>query len=122
VNPSTAKPTNITLSANTVTAYQVPGITIGTLSTTDPNVNQSYTYQVLTFGNLFAVTGNTLKTDAILTVKTQTTYDVQIQVTDSLGLSFIKTLQVTVNPTVAGPTNITLSNAMVDANLPIGTP
>jgi hypothetical protein len=118
VNP--AQPTDITLSNSTIVAAQDVGTTVGTFSTTDPNVNQSFTYS-LTSGSitLFTITGNVLKTNTLFKVGVPTTYSLGVHVVDTLGLSFDKTFTITVNP--ANPTDITLSNSSVLGGQPAGT-
>ena len=127
VSPTTAAPTDIALTGSTATAYQTAGATIGTLSTTDPNVSQAFTYAVVAGPNsdLFTISGDKLVTNAVIPANTQTTYDVDVQTTDTAGLSFTKTFTLTVNPTTAAPTNIALSSVLAttyrDSGTTIGT-
>jgi hypothetical protein len=105
INPSAAPPTNISLSNTSVTAYQPVGTAIGTLNTTDPNAGQSFTYAVSgTNAGLFQVDNTgTLRTSTVFQNTAVATYQVQIQTTDTLGLSFSKTFTITVNPSASLP-------------------
>ena len=102
-------PTDIGLSDTTVTAYQPVATTVGTLSTTDTNTGQSWTYTLLgSNSTLFAIQGNILVTNTIFQVNMPTTYTIDVQTTDTLGLSYTKQFTITVNPTTANPTDIAL--------------
>jgi hypothetical protein len=121
VTPSTAPPTAINLSSSTVTAFRA-GTTVGTLSTTDPNVSQTFSYTLLTTGLPFAISGSNLVTTGPITVTTQTTYTLQIRTTDApLGQSATFPVTVTVNPSTAAPTAVSLSNSTVNAFQTTGT-
>src|SRR5262249_214605 len=109
VNP--AAPTHITLSNNTATAAQPAGTGVGPPSTTAHKPNQTFTYKVLTNTALFGISGNALVTETLFSVGSPTNYTVQVQTTDSLGLTFTKTFTVTVLP--APPTLILLGNKTV---------
>src|SRR5262249_37840293 len=121
VNPSTTPPTDITLSSSTTTAGSPVGTAVGTLSTTDPNAGVTHAYSILPGPNsdLFAIRGDTLQTNTVFTDTTPTTYDIQVQTTNTLGLSFIRTITITVNPAVVA--DITLSNDTITAAQPVGT-
>jgi hypothetical protein len=122
VNPSTAAPTDISLSNSTVTAYRAAGTVIGTLSTTDPNVDQTFSYTLSgANASLFQVVGDQLETNAVFQTTTQTSYSITVKTTDTLGLSDSKTFTITVNPSTASPTDITLSNSSVAAAQPTAT-
>jgi hypothetical protein len=119
VNISTTPPTDISLTTTgTVTAGSPVGTPIGTLTTTDPNVGVTQTYTIVpgTYSDLFTITGDTLQTNASLLPGT---YDIQIQTTDTLGLSYTQTISITVY--AAPPTDITLTNNTILGAQPLGT-
>ncbi len=119
VNP--APPTNITLSNTAVTAYRSSGTVVGTLSTTDPNAGQSFSYALSgTDASKFSISGGTLQTAAVFPVTTMTTYSITVTTTDSLGLTYAKPFTITVNPSTATPTDISLSNQSVASSQPAG--
>jgi hypothetical protein len=124
VNPSTTPPTDITLSNASVSAGRVAGTVIGVLGTTDPNAGQTFTYSLSgPNASAFTVdnTTGTLQTNAIFLIDTVQTYQLQVQTTDTLGLTFSKTFTITVNPSTTPPTDIGLSNTTISAGKPIGT-
>jgi hypothetical protein len=124
INPSTSPPTAITLSNNgTTTAGSPVGTPVGVLTATDPNVGVTQTYTILDgpHSGLFTITGDTLRTNKVFRNTHTKTYDLQVQTTDSLGLTFTTTLTITVNPGTTGPTAITLSNDTITGAQPVGT-
>src|SRR5262249_38482775 len=116
VYPSTAQPTDISLTYpdSHATAGEPTGTLVGTLTTTDPNVGQSYTYVIQgANSNLFTIANNTgtLLTNVILPNTPSVSYKLTIQSTNSLGLSVTRTITATVDPTP--PPQVTLSGAPV---------
>lgn len=83
-------PTKINLSNNRIDENQAAGVTVGTLSTEDPDPGDSHTYALATGAgdadnDLFRVEGSTLRTDALLDFEEQTVYSVRVRTTDSAG-------------------------------------
>jgi hypothetical protein len=110
-NPSTTPPTDVSLSGSG-SVLGLPGQTVGTLNTADPNLNQSFTYSLVGGdSSLFALNGNTLVTSAAFPASGQASYTVVVRSTDSLGLSVDKALTVTVSN--FPPTDIGLSSTTV---------
>jgi len=94
-------PTNITLSKNDVNENVAAGTAIGTLSTTDPDAGDTFTYSFVTgTGSTdnasFSLTGNTLKINASPDYETKSSYSVRIRSTDSRGESFEKAFVISV--------------------------
>ncbi|MDB5391851.1 MAG: cya 3, partial [Planctomycetaceae bacterium] len=120
-------PVDLQLSSSTLPEEQPVGTVIGTLSTTDPDVGDTFTYSlVIGTGSsdnaLFQITGNTLQTNAILNFETQQTYSIRIRTTDAGGLMTEKTFVITVSNVNEAPTSLTLSNDTLAERQPIGTP
>ncbi|SFI35079.1 cadherin domain-containing protein [Planctomicrobium piriforme] len=96
-----APPTDISLSANTVSEIASIGTTIGTLTATDADSPESFTYRLLTnvespANGLFLIDGDTLKTAGALNYEAVHQYSVDIEVTDSTAQTFVKTFTITV--------------------------
>jgi Bacterial Ig-like domain (group 1)/Putative Ig domain/WD40-like Beta Propeller Repeat len=123
VNPTTSTPTNITLSNTTITTDEPIGTTVGTITSTDPNVGQTVTYTLSgpAAGDFAIDSAGNLITTTVFTGTTTQTYSITVIATDSLGLSSSQTFTITVNPTTSAPTDITLSNDTVTAYRAIGT-
>jgi hypothetical protein len=88
-------PYAITLDNATVAANAAVGAVVGTLSTRDPDINQSFTY-VLSYnpGNKYAINGDKLIVNGPLTAGTDT---LNVTSTDQGGLSYTKTFTITVH-------------------------
>ncbi|MFJ7951950.1 immunoglobulin-like domain-containing protein [Lysinibacillus sp. NPDC096418] len=121
-----SSPTNILLSSSSAAENQAANTVIGTLSATDPDVGDTFTYSLVsgsgsTDNASFTINGNQLRTNASFDFETKSNYSVRIRVTDSGGLNFEKTFTINVTNVNEAPTNITLSSASVEENKPANT-
>jgi ELWxxDGT repeat protein len=96
-----AAPTNISLSSMTVSDHNTANAVLGTLSATDPNSSETFTYSLVsgtgsTDNSSFSITGNTLKIIPVSNSAVQSSYSVRIRVTDHGGLTFEKQFTITV--------------------------
>jgi CSLREA domain-containing protein len=118
-------PTDIGLSASSVAENQVSGTTVGTLSTTDPDAGDSFTYTLVSGTGdsdnaSFKIDGDSLKTAAAFDFETKSSYSIRIQTSDG-ALTFAKAFTISVTNANETPTAIDLSNSTVEENQPIGT-
>ncbi|MFN7806294.1 MAG: ELWxxDGT repeat protein, partial [Planctomycetaceae bacterium] len=119
-------PTNILLSAVSFAENQPSGTSVGTLSTTDPDTGDSFTYTLVS-GNgstdnaSFTIDGGTLKSTASFDYETQSSYAIRVRTTDQDGLWFEKEFIVSVNDVNETPFNIALSATSVAENQASGT-
>ena len=119
-------PTNITLSASSVAENKPVGTVVGTFTTTDPDVGQTFTYSLVagtgsTDNSSFTIVGNALQTAAIFNYEVKNSYSIRVQTTDNLGATFQKVFTITVTNVNEAPTDIILSASSVPENQPIGT-
>lgn len=121
-------PTDIALSDSDVDENVPVGTVVGTLSATDPDAGDTFTFNLVpgtgdTDNAAFSIVGNQLRTNAAVDYETQTSYSVRIGVTDRLGLSYDEVFTITVTDIVENlaPTDISLSNDVVAENQPAGT-
>ncbi|MCX5684958.1 MAG: SMP-30/gluconolactonase/LRE family protein, partial [Planctomycetota bacterium] len=94
-------PTDIALSSATVAENLPSGTTVGTLSTTDPDAGNTFTYALVggtgsTDNASFAVSGSTLLTAASFDYETKTSYSIRIRSTDQGGLYTEKAFTISV--------------------------
>uniref|UniRef100_UPI00404A5C55 Ig-like domain-containing protein n=1 Tax=Flavobacterium sp. TaxID=239 RepID=UPI00404A5C55 len=99
-SPNSA-PTAVALSASTVAENAVSGTTIGTLSATDVDAGDTFTYTLVsgtgsTDNASFSISGSTLKTAGVFDFETKASYSVRVRVTDTGGLTFERELTITV--------------------------
>ncbi len=119
------QPTNITLSASTITENNTAGATIGTLTATDEDAGDTHTF---TFAGgaddaAFTITGNTLTINGSADFETKPSYSIRIRATDSsVGmLTFEKNFTITVGNVVEGAPNTFNGNVITtipDHNAP----
>jgi CSLREA domain-containing protein len=98
---SNQAPTDIMLSNNKVAENMPSGALVGTLSTTDPNAGDTFTYSFAcaTLGaddNSFAIAGSDLNTAASFNFEVKKSYAICVRTTDLGGLFFDKNFTVTV--------------------------
>lgn len=96
-----APPTNINLSAVTIRENNAIGATIGTLSATDTDVNDTFTYSLVngtgsTDNASFTIAGTSLNAGIVFNALTKSSYSIRIRAIDAGGLSFEKTFVITV--------------------------
>ncbi|WP_162528382.1 cadherin repeat domain-containing protein, partial [Microcystis aeruginosa] len=126
--PGNQAPTNLALSATTVNENVPVNTVIGTFSTTDPDTGNSFTYSLIagtgdTDNTAFSIVGNQLQINNSPDFETKNSYSIRVKTTDQGGLSFEKTLTITVNdvnetPGNQAPTNLALSATTVNENVP----
>lgn len=127
-----AAPTVLALNPTSVVENLPAGTTVGTFSTTDPDVGDTHSYQLLPSSQypdnaFFAVSGSTLVTLRAFDAVSTPTFNVRAKSTDSGGLSVEQTFTISVTEdTTLPPINnanrfITLSNSVLAENQPIGT-
>ena len=118
-------PTNITLSNDSISENRPSNTVIGTLSTTDEDLGNTFVYSFANLvgnnNNLFTLTGNQLRTNSVLNYEQQSVYFVYVQSNDGNGGVYVKQFQINVKDSNDAPTNITLSNASITENKPVGS-
>ena len=127
-------PTDITLSTNAIGENNVVGAIVGTISTTDIDANETFTYSFCAGADnaSFTIDGSSLKANAVFDFETKSSYSVCIRTTDSGNVTFDKTItinitdgsdyvpQVTSSPvttsTLGAEYSYTLTGSDADAN------
>ena len=100
-----AAPTDITLSNSSVDQAGGANATVGTLTATDPDVGETFTFTLVsgtgdTHNSLFNISGNTLRANNAAALNAGTYY-VRIRVADSYNSSLDKAFAIMVTDTVA---------------------
>ncbi|MCB1431851.1 MAG: cadherin repeat domain-containing protein, partial [Alphaproteobacteria bacterium] len=116
---SNSAPTNISLSAAAIAENSTNGSIIGTLSTADPDANDTFSYMLLNnAGGRFAIQGNkiTVANGTLLNFEDQTSHQISVRVTDSGGNQIDRNFTISVTDVNEAPSNITISNATVVEN------
>jgi len=119
-------PTDMDLSDAAVPENQPSGTTVGTLSTTDPDTGDTFTYTLVsgsgdTDNGSFSITGDQLKTAASFDYETKNSYSVRVRTTDQVGLWYEEAFTINVTDVNEAPTDMALSPSSVAENEPSGT-
>ena len=124
VTPLTA-PTDITLS-NSAVGENSQGAIVGQLTTTDPDVGDTFTYTLVpgsgdTDNSLFYIEGDSFRVGTNLDYETSTTANVRIRTTDSHGEYFENAFIIGVQNYNEPPTDIVLSSSSIEENQLVGS-
>ncbi|NEP48604.1 MAG: hypothetical protein F6K65_07115 [Moorea sp. SIO3C2] len=109
-------PTDITLDGNSVKEFSNNGTTIANLSTEDVDGEDTHTYQLFDDPEgRFEIVGNQLKVKdgTLLDFDVNSSHDIKIRTTDSVGESYDKTFTIQVENQNNAPTDITLDGNSV---------
>ncbi len=115
--------TDIQLSSSSVEENKAVGTTVGTLSTTDPDAGETFTYTLVsgtgsTDNAQFTISGSSLKSAASFNFEAKSSYSIRIRSTDK-GSAFVEEqFTVTVTNLNEAPTDIQLSNNSIEENQP----
>ncbi len=118
VNDVGESPTDLVLSSSSIDSNSPLGAVVGTLSTTDPDEGDSFTYMLGSGNNAFTIVGDQLLTNSSLDFETQSSYSLRVQTTDSASNSFEEVLTINVNDVGESPTDLVLSSSSIDSNSP----
>jgi large repetitive protein len=121
-------PTNVSLSPSSVAENQPSGTEVGTLTSTDPDAGDTFTYSLVTGtgdtdNGSFTIAGDKLNTNAVFDFETKSNYSVRVQTDDGHSHTFSKQFTITVTDVAenVAPTDITFSNLSVAENQPSTT-
>ncbi len=123
-------PMDIILSPTSVAENSGANATVGTLSTTDPDVGNTFTYTLVSGdgdsnNEAFNISGATLRAVNSFDFETKSNYTVRVRTTDQGGLFTEKALTINVTNVNEVPTDIMLSNMSIaenaGANVAVGT-
>ena len=130
INNLNEAPTDIALSAGSINENVAANSTVGSLSSTDPDAGNTFTYTLVTgTGSTdnasFNISGSSLRITSSPDFETKSSYSVRVRTTDQGGLTYEKAFTITINDLNEAPTDITLSassiNENVAANSTVGT-
>lgn len=126
--PGTTIPRDILLSNSRIDENKPANSAIGTFSTTDPDVGDTFTYTLVagegsTDNAAFTIVNNELRLNGIPDFETKPTYSIRVRTRDVGGLTFEKVFTVNVNdlpetPGTTTPRDLLLSNNRIDENKP----
>jgi hypothetical protein len=126
IRPLNQAPTDLGLSSTTIAENVLAASVVGTLSTTDPNPGNTFTYSLVpgtgsTDNAAFTIAGNRLKINASPDFESKSSYSIRVRTTDQDGLSYEKALMVSVTDINEAPTSLILSNSITPENISLGS-
>ncbi|MFM2216931.1 MAG: Calcium-dependent protease precursor [Planctomycetota bacterium] len=115
-------PSDIAVSSNTTPENAGVNSLVGTLSTTDPDAGDTFTYTLVTGtgdtdNTAFNIDGSSLRASNNFDFETQSSYSLRIRSTDAAGLFFEKIVTVNVSNANEDPTDIALSSNTIAENI-----
>jgi ELWxxDGT repeat protein len=121
ITDSNQPPTDIALSSTSIPENAGANAVIGTLSTTDPNPGDSFTYSLIsgigsTDNAAFNISGDKLRATNSLDFETKSSYSVRVRSTDQTGLFVEKSFLVSVSNVNEVPSDISLSSNSIAEN------
>ena len=117
-------PSDISLNATTVAENAAAGTEVGTLSTTDVDDGDTFTYSITAQGvsAAFQINGDKVEVGTgVLDFEATPTVSVTVRSTDSGGLTFDKAFTVTLTDVNEAPTGIVFTATTVDSQANAGT-
>ncbi|MFT7148380.1 MAG: hypothetical protein ACI82Q_000228, partial [Nonlabens sp.] len=114
-------PTALTISSTTIDENSALGTTLGSLSTTDVDANETFTYSLVEGdgarnNELFTISGDQLVTNSTIDFEVIQSLSVRIQTTDAAGASISQAFSVSVNNVNEAPTDISSSSLTIAEN------
>ncbi|WP_281239100.1 beta strand repeat-containing protein [Flavobacterium praedii] len=122
INDLNETPTDIVLSASSINENVAGNSTVGTLSATDVDAANTFTYTLVagtgsTDNASFNISGSNLRITASPDFETKSSYSVRIRTTDQGALFFEKAFTITINNVNETPTDIALSASSINENV-----
>ena len=126
VSSNNQAPSNLALSSSAVNENIAAGSAIATLSTTDPDATDTFSYALVsgtgsTDNAAFSIAGNQLKINTSPDFESKSSYSIRIRSTDAGGLFFEKVVALNVSNVNETPTDLTLSAGSFNENIAPGS-
>jgi hypothetical protein len=114
-------PTNVSLSSNTIAENSEANTPVGTLSTSDPDSVDTFTYTLVTGSgdtdnDSFNINGSTLQATSNFDFETKPSYTVRVRSADQNGLFVEKAFAIQVVNVNETPTDISLTSTTIPEN------
>ena len=115
-------PTGIALSANAINENVTGNSTVGALSTTDPDLGNTFAYTLVagtgsTDNASFNISGSNLCITNSPDFETKSSYSIRVRTTDQGSLIYEKVFAITINNVNEAPTDVALSTSAINENV-----
>ncbi len=119
-------PTDLDLAPKIVDENEPSGTTVGTLTTTDPDAGDTFTYALAagsgdTDNGSFQVSGDLVLTDATFDFETKASYSIRVSTTDSGNSTIERAFTITIGDVNEDPSGPSLVGDSVAEDAPAGT-
>ncbi len=119
-------PSMLSVSTNSFNENLSINSTVATLSATDPDAAETFTYTLVngdgsTHNSLFNISGSNLRVSSLINFETLKTCSIRLRVTDSRTCSYERTLTLNVNDVNEAPYAIYINDSTLNENLPANT-
>ena len=119
-------PTVVSLSASSIAENAAANTTVGTLSTTDPDAGNTFTYTLVagtgdTDNGAFSISGSSLRATNPFNYEVKSSYSVRVRSTDQGGLNIEQAFTITVTNVNEAPTVVALSASSIAENAAANT-
>ncbi len=107
-------PTDLELSSSSIDKNSPDNAVIGTFSTTDPDIGDTFTYRLVSGAGVddnaaFTIEWNLLRINSSPNFETKPSYSIRVQTTDSTGNSYSEAFTINVNNVNESPTEFNVS-------------
>jgi gliding motility-associated-like protein len=112
-------PTDLSLSTTSIAENNALSAQIGSFTSTDQDATDTHTYALTsgagdTDNGSFLIAGDKLFAGAVFNFEAKASYSIKVKTTDNNGGTFEKQLTIAINNVNEAPTNIDLSNNVID--------
>lgn len=119
-------PTALAISANQFDENNLMNANLATISATDSDVNEQFTYSLVSGSGgadnaAFSIAGSSLRAATVFDFETQDEYSIRLQVSDRAANTFIDTFKILINNLNEAPTDIVLTSDSILENMPINS-
>jgi Domain of unknown function (DUF4347)/FG-GAP-like repeat len=126
INDIPEAPTDLNLSSNSVNENVAANTIIGNLGSTDPDVNNTFTYSLVngvgaTNNSSFTIIGNQLIINTSPDFETKSIYNIRVRTVDQGGLFFEKSLAISINNLNEAPTSLNINANSINENVAANT-
>jgi VCBS repeat-containing protein len=126
INNVNETPTDLAISVSNINENVAANSVIGTLSSTDPDASNTFTYSLVTGtgdtdNSAFAIASNQLQINSSPDFEAKASYSVLVRTTDQGGLTFDKALTITINDVNEAPTDLTITASSINENVAAGS-
>ncbi len=126
ISDESEAPSDVALNSNNIQENNSINDVVGTLSTTDEDAGETYTYALVagagdTENGSFNINGNELRASEAFNFEAKSTYSVRIQTNDGNGGLLAEEFTISITDEPEAPTDILLSSTDIDESAPIGT-